>query len=100
MTEYKSQVKRQAKLLKAEAWAKEIKSLHVHSLSSMWYDDRPQDTADGQVVVDKEFYSGLIERCLQDGSKVFFGKKLTGEKLVSEYERYVGSQEANRLRVL
>ena len=100
MTQYRQSVEEQRIKIEAEEWAKGVSNIHIHSLNSMWYDDRPQDTADGQVVVDKEFYSGLIERCLQDGSKVFFGKKLTGEKLVSEYERYVGSQEANRLRVL
>ena len=50
MTQYNLQVERQAVLLEAEAWAKEIRSYHYHSLSNMWYDTRPEDTADGKYV--------------------------------------------------
>ena len=61
MSEYDEIVDQQRLLLEAEEWAKGIKCIHAHSLSSMAYDDRPNDT-DGKSVVDKEFNSGLIER--------------------------------------
>ena len=53
MSEYDEVVEKQRMILEAEKWAKGIRTLHVHSLSSMHYDDRPQDTADGKSVTDK-----------------------------------------------
>ena len=87
MGQYSDRVERQRLLLEAEEWAKGVQSLHAHSLSSMWYDDRPQDTADGKGVVDKQYNSGLIERTLEDGTLVYFGKKLKGDELIEEYTR-------------
>ena len=92
MGQYDDKVERQRLLLEAEAWAEGVRSLHAHSLSSMWYDDRPQDTADGKGVVDRQFNSGLIERTLDDGTIVYFGEKLKGDELVSEYVRYNTAQ--------
>ena len=62
MTEYKDAVEEQRLILQAEKWAKEIKSIHIHSLSSMWYDDRPEDTADGKMVTDTEYNDNRIVR--------------------------------------
>jgi len=87
MGQYSDRVERQRLLLEAEEWAQGVSGLHAHSLSSMWYDDRPQDTADGKGVVDKQYNSGLIERTLEDGSIVYFGKKLKGDELIEEYTR-------------
>lgn len=87
MTEYKEKVERQKLLLEAEEWSKGIKALHAHSLSSMWYDTRPQDTQNGQSVLDRMFNSGLIERTLSDGSIVYFGTELKGDELIDEYTR-------------
>ena len=92
MGQYDDKVERQRLLLTAEEWALGVQSLHAHSLSSMWYDDRPQDTADGKGVVDRQFNSGLIERTLDDGTIVYFGEKLKGDELVSEYVRYNTAQ--------
>jgi len=92
MGQYDDKVERQRLLLEAEAWAEGVRSLHAHSLSSMWYDDRPQDTADGKGVVDRQFNSGLIERTLDDGTIVYFGEKLKGDELISEYVRYNTAQ--------
>ena len=89
MGQYDYKVERQRLLLEAEEWAQGVKSLHAHSLSSMWYDTRPQDTQDGKGVVDRSFNSGLIERTLDDGSIVYFGKELKGDELIREYERQV-----------
>lgn len=89
MTEFKDKVERQRLLLEAEVWAKGVSGIHAHSMSSMWYDTRPQDTQDGKGVVDRQFNSGLIERTLDDGSIVYFGKELKGDELIREYERQV-----------
>ena len=62
MTQYDERVQYQRDLLEAEEWAKTIKSGHAHSLNSMWYDTRPQDTEDGKHVMDTQYFSGLIKR--------------------------------------
>ena len=86
MTQYKQEVQRQKDLLKAEEWANGVECLHIHSLNSMWYDNRPEDTADGKMVTDKTFNSGLIERTLADGTIVYFGDKLQGDELIWKYK--------------
>jgi len=90
MGQYEDKVKRQRILLAAEEWALGVQSLHAHSLNSMWYDDRPEDTADGKGVVDRQFNSGLIERTLDDGSVVYFGEQLKGEELIQEFLKRTG----------
>ena len=87
MTEYKERVERQRLLLEAEEWAQGVKGMHAHSLSSMWYDTRPQDTEDGKSVMDITYNSGLIKRRLNDGTEVYFGKELKGDDLIYEYEK-------------
>jgi len=89
MTQYKNEVEKQAKLLAAEEWAVGVKGVHAHSLNSMWYDTRPQDT-DGKNVLDIEYNDGLIERRLESGEIVYFGERLTGDDLVYEWERSNG----------
>ena len=87
MGQYDEIVERQKLLLEAEEWAKGVSNIHAHSLSSMWYDTRPQDTQDGKSVCDRHFNSGLIERTCDDGSIVYFGKELTGDELIGAYQR-------------
>ena len=53
MGEFNHRVERQRILLEAEEWAKGVNAIHAHSLSSMWYDTRPQDTEDGKSVCDR-----------------------------------------------
>lgn len=89
MTQYKNEVEKQAKLLAAEEWANGVKSVHAHSLNSMWYDTRPQDT-EGKSVLDIQYNDGLIERRLDNGELVFFGEKLKGDDLIYEWERHDG----------
>ena len=89
MTQYTNEVEKQAKLLEAEEWAVGVKAIHAHSLNSMWYDSRPQDT-DGKGVMDIEYNDGLIERRLESGELVYFGSRLTGDDLVYEWERSNG----------
>lgn len=85
MGQYDDKVERQRLLILAEEWAKGVSGIHAHSISSMWYDNRPQDTEDGKNVVDRSFNSGLIERTLDDGSIVYFGKELKGDELIDAY---------------
>ena len=85
MTQYEDRVERQRLLIKAEEWSKSIKALHNHSLNSMWYDSRPQDTEDGKRVTDIEYNSGLIQRTCSDGGLVYFGKELKGDELIDSY---------------
>lgn len=88
MGQYDDRVERQRLLLAAEEWAKTVRSVHAHSLNSMWYDTRPQDTEDGKSVMDIQYNSGLIERKTDDGYTVCFGKELKGDELIQEYSRH------------
>jgi len=88
MTQYDERVEQQRLKLEAEEWAKGIKSLHSHSLSSMWYDDRPQDTSEGKYVIDKEFNNGIVERTLSNGEVYVFTKhELKGDDLIGAYSQ-------------
>ena len=87
MTQYDNDVERVRLTRLAEVWAEGLKTLHVHSLSSMHYDTRPQDTANGKKVTDREFNNGVIERS-QDGVVIHrFGKALKGEALLASYRK-------------
>ena len=87
MGQYDDKVERQRVLLQAEEWAKSVKSVHAHSLNSMWYDTRPQDTEEGKSVLDIEYNSGLVKRECSDGLEVYFGRELKGEELIREYSK-------------
>lgn len=87
MTQYDKTVEQQRLLLEAEEWAKGVACIHVHSMSSMYYDTRPEDTANGKSVTDVEFNSGIVER-KQNGKLLhIFGKKLKGKDLLDAYLR-------------
>ena len=99
MGQYDEKVQRQRLLLEAEEWANGVRSLHSHRLKSMWYDDRPQDTDDGQFVTDKQYNGGEIERTIYDNKGEYmgtfiFGKRLTGDDLISEYTKHSANQHA------
>ena len=86
MSQYKDKVELQRKILAAEKYSDSIKGMQVHSMSSMWYDNRPQDT-EKHSVTDVEYMSGKIERTLHDGTKVVLVEGETGEKLVDKIEQ-------------
>jgi hypothetical protein len=87
MTQYTQEVENVRLAREAEEWAEGVSQVHAHSLSSMWYDNRPEDTANGKSVTDVEYNSGVIER-RQHGEVIHtFGKKLTGDALVDAYTR-------------
>ena len=76
MSQYDSRVEKQRLKIEAEEWAKGVKSLHAHSLDSMHYDNRPQDTEDGKNVMDIEFNDGSVKRTLQNGESSYIRKSL------------------------
>ena len=87
MTQYTKEVENVRLAREAEEWAEGVSQVHAHSLSSMWYDNRPEDTANGKSVTDVEYNNGVIERS-QDGKLIHtFGEKLTGDALVDAYTR-------------
>jgi hypothetical protein len=88
MSEYDYRVDQQRLKLAAEEWAKGVKALHAHSLSSMWYDNRPQDTEGGRIVTDCEYNDGTIRRTLDNGEVVILGIELRGEDLVDAYQKH------------
>ena len=86
MTQYEYRVNLQRDKLAAEKWAKGIKSIHVHQLKSMWYDNRPQDTNDG-AVTDIQYNDSTVER--RKNGKIIhtFGTPLIGEELLYKYSQ-------------
>lgn len=90
MGQYDDRVERQRLLLAAEKWAEEPQSVHVHGLTSMWYetDDSARDFENGNVT-DTIFNSGLIERKQQGKLIRTFGYRLTGDALIDSYSRTI-----------
>lgn len=87
MTEFSNLVEYKRKQLAAEEWATEVRSIHKHKLSSMWYDTRPQDTKHFSVI-DTQYNDNSIERRLHNGALIFFNEeKLTGEALIDAWEK-------------
>jgi len=95
MTQYEGAVEKQRLLLEAEEWARGVDNIHVHGLSSMWYDNRPEDTADGEYVTDTAYNSGLIERSKNGKIIHYFGEVLKGEDLIQEYLKKNGRTVLN-----
>jgi len=87
VTQYDDRVELQRLKIEAEEWASKVKTIHGHSISSMHYDTRPQDTEDGKRVVDVEYNDGTVKRTLSEGGTYIFGKALTGQDLVDSYIR-------------
>lgn len=95
MTQYDNEVERQRIILEAEEWAKGVKSIHVHSFNSMWYDDHPEDT-DGtprKTVTDIEYNNGLVVRSRNGKQIRKFGVILKGDALIQQYEKVQQSSE-------
>jgi len=88
MTEYREVVMRRKLQLEAEEWGMQIQSLHAHSLDSMWYDKRPQDTANGKSVMDIIYNSGKITRKFNSGKTIVLQKGMTGKELIDKYGRH------------
>jgi hypothetical protein len=89
MTQYDERVEQQRNKILAEEWAKTVKQIHAHSLDSIWYDDRPEDTAEGtRTVLDVEYNDGSVRRTLDNDEVVIMGIQLTGQDLVDKFVKY------------
>tara|TARA_Y100000389_G_C17059093_1_gene316481 strand:+ start:42 stop:308 length:267 start_codon:yes stop_codon:yes gene_type:complete len=86
MTQYDERVETQRLKIEAEKWAKGVKCIHAHSISSMHYDDRPQDT-DGKSVLDVEYNDGSVRRTTADNETLILGTPLRGQDLLDSYTR-------------
>tara|TARA_B110000977_G_scaffold119442_1_gene153919 strand:- start:84 stop:401 length:318 start_codon:yes stop_codon:yes gene_type:complete len=87
MSEHDKVVDRQRRLLSAEKWARGVKTLHAHSLTSLWYDDRGNDGS----VMDTEYNDGLVMREIRKtGEIVYFGKSLEGDELLQHFGQHTG----------
>lgn len=90
MSQYEYEVNRQRLRLKAEEWAKGVKSLHVfdtHIVSSMWYETRPGDGS----VVDIEYFDGSIIRTVSSTGEVVTMKEPKSiEEIMYDYQRNLG----------
>ena len=86
MSEYYEVVDKQRRLLLAEKWAKGVKTLHAHALTSMWYDDRGNDGS----VMDTEYNDGLVMREIREtGETVYFGESLKGDDLLQLFGQHM-----------
>jgi hypothetical protein len=85
MTQYDSEVAKVKIMREAEEWAKQTKTIHSHSMSSMYYDTHPEDTADNKSVTDVEYNDGTIVR--SQGGKFLrqFGERLEGDALYDSF---------------
>ena len=68
-------------------WSKGVQTIHGHSLSSMYYDTRPQDTEGGKAVTDVELNNGVVKRYQNEKLIHTFGTELKGEELTEQYIR-------------
>jgi hypothetical protein len=86
MGEFDYKVRRQRQLLAAEELKNTVVHIHAHSLNSMWYDDRPEDTEGGKSVIDIQYMDGRIVRHVK-GKKITMVKGRVGDDLIYHVER-------------
>jgi len=87
VSQYNDRVEKQRQKIKAEKWASGVKSIHAHSVSSMHYDNRPQDTENGNSVLDVEYNDGSVKRTTANNKVVMLGNPLKGDALLNEFIR-------------
>jgi hypothetical protein len=86
MTQYDDAVEYQKYRIEAETWAKQVRSLHAHSLDSMWYGAGRSDGS----VTDVEYMDGRVERTINSTGKVIMLNEenvISGEDLVNLFLR-------------
>ena len=89
MSEYDDVVDKQRVIIEAEKWAKGVKGIHAHSLTSLWYETNPDRTGNDLSVIDIEFNDGVIEReYIKTGKVESIGEHLTGQALYDEFGRH------------
>ena len=87
MTEFSDIVEKQRVILEAENLRDTVENIHLHGLSSMWYDNRPQDTEGNKMVTDITYMDDRIERTLPDGTIILMQQGLKGEEWLRKVER-------------
>lgn len=87
MTQYNDRVERQKLLLEAEEWATGIRDIHMHSITSMWYEtaESKAELLKNGPVTDTTFNNGLIERTRGDTLICTFGLASVGDDLLDKY---------------
>ena len=89
MSQYDDVVDKQRVIIEAEKWAKGVKGIHAHSLTSLWYETNPDRTGNDLSVIDIEFNDGVIEReYIKTGNVESIGEHLTGQALYDEFGRH------------
>lgn len=84
MTQFNDRVEKQRLKIEAEEWAKGVRSLHAHSLTSLWYDNGREDGS----VLDVQYNDGRVERKIDStGETIILGTQLIGKDLVEQYVR-------------
>ena len=89
MGQYDERVQRQRALLEAEEWSKGVRDIHIHSITSMWYEtaETKAELLKNGTVTDTTYNSGLIERT-RDGKLICsFGLASTGDDLLDLWRR-------------
>jgi|TARA_B100001094_G_scaffold63037_2_gene58940 hypothetical protein len=87
MSQYNNRVEKQRLKIEAEEWAKGVKSVHAHSMDSLWYDDRPQDTQDGKSVFDIHYNDDSVRRTTSTNETIIMGNSISGQELIDNYIR-------------
>ena len=87
MTQYKDRIELQRQILLAERYINNVKNIHAHSLTSMWYETKEskKDLEKGGVL-DTIYNNGLIVR-EQNGKVIreFTEYKMSEEELLRAY---------------
>ena len=88
MTQYKDRIELQRQILLAEKYINNIKDIHAHSLTSMWYENNQTAKDAVKGVVDITYMDGRIERTINEtGRQYTIVEGRMGEDLVQEVTR-------------
>ena len=80
MSQYNDRVEKQRLKLEAEEWAQGVKSIHAHSLTSLFY---ANDRNDGSVL-DIQYNDGSVKRTISSTDEVvMLGKSLSAKSLLT-----------------
>ena len=84
MTQFNDRVEKQRLKIEAEEWANGVKSIHAHSLTSLWYDQGREDGS----VLDVQYNDGRVKREITStGETIILGTQLVGDALLEQYVR-------------
>ena len=84
MTQFNDRVEKQRLKIEAEEWAQGVRSIHAHSLTSLWYDKGREDGS----VLDVQYNDGRVKREITStGETIILGTQLVGDALLEQYVR-------------